>query len=230
MRLETSDGIRLAAEYHAPRKAKPVFVLLHGLGAGRGEWAAFASTLAARGYGTLALDARGHGESGGPPFTTFATPESWLLIERDLEAALSWLAKRGVPARRAVLAGASIGANIALRTAARRPSVPFVVLLSAGYDYQGVRIEDAAARFERPILFAAAAEDPYAFRTAALLAPRARHPESLFLKAAAGHGAGMLSGAANAAFLEELLRAIERLSSAKPASSGGAAGDKRASP
>ena len=36
--------------------------------------------LAERGWGSLALDARGHGESGGPRYTTFRSPEDWARI------------------------------------------------------------------------------------------------------------------------------------------------------
>lgn len=114
-----------------------MFVLLHGLGAGRGEWKRFRSTLSARGYGSLALDARGHGGSGGPGYRTFRSSAAWIRIERDLEAAFAYLGRKNIADERIILIGASIGANLALRASVRRSSSPFVVLLSPGYDYRG---------------------------------------------------------------------------------------------
>jgi alpha-beta hydrolase superfamily lysophospholipase len=224
--FKSSDGIALSADYRAPAKGKPVFILLHGLGAGRGEWAGFAAQLAERGYGSLALDARGHGKSGGPAFETFRTTEAWEKIELDLEAALAWLRAGRVPASRVALGGASIGANLALRVAARHPEVPCAMILSPGLTYQGVTIEGALASFEKPILLAAAPDDAYAFRTSQWASLRMKSPRSRFLQAATGHGARMFEGEANRPFVQELLKTIDETLRPSPASSSGS----RASP
>lgn len=211
--FKTADGIRIEAEYRAPRSSRPVVVLLHGLGAGRGEWRLFVSSLTARGYGTLAVDARGHGGSGGPSFRTFRTPGAWLKIERDLAAALRWLELRKVPQERVILAGASIGANLVLYAAHRAKKVLGVVLLSPGYDYQGVRLAPALKSFARPVIAAAAPGDRYAYKTVEWLKPLLRHRRSRVLRAKAGHGAAMFRTGGNETFAGELLKAIEELGS-----------------
>lgn len=202
------DGVRIAAEFSRPRQGGPVFVLLHGLGAGRGEWGRLAGLLRERGWGTLAFDARGHGESGGPRYTEFRTPEAWAAIEKDLAGALRFLSKAGVPRRRVALVGASIGANLVLRYAVRDPQVPFIVLLSPGADYQGLGAEEPAAAFDRPMILAASSEDPYALQSAGLVLRAARHRGTRLLRAGKGHGATMLEAGRNPGFEAELLRAV----------------------
>jgi pimeloyl-ACP methyl ester carboxylesterase len=187
-------------------------VLLHGLGAGRGEWRTFQARAAAAGWGTLAVDMRGHGESGGGRYAEFRTPAQWRALEGDAHAAVDWLAKvRHVAPERVVLAGASLGANIAARAAAAEPRAPLAVLLSPGWSYQGVTLSDAVASCARPIAFAAAAEDAYAFKSAQEALRLARRPESFFLRAARGHGVGMLDGDENKAFADELFRRLAGL-------------------
>lgn len=217
--LKTEDGIRLAAEYAAPARGRAVLVLLHGLGAGKSEWAPFVASASARGFGALAFDARGHGDSGGPPFRTFTTPEHWLALRKDFAAAAAFLKKRGIGEDRLVLAGASVGASVALLSAPGHPRARAVLALSPGWAYQGLEVARAAAELDRPILFAAAPDDPYAWRSAERLAALARDPRSRFLRAVSGHGAGMLSGERNAAFVRELLEELERLT-ARPTSGG----------
>ena len=206
VRFQTEDGIRIAADYLRPRGAKPVLVMLHGVGAGRREWDPLAAEAAKLGFGTLQFDARGHGESGGPPYTTFRTQESWEAIEKDIEGALAFLKSRGFPPERTALVGASIGANLVLRKGLREPRIPFIVLLSPGLSYQGVRVKPDFLRFARPVLMAAAPNDAYSMRTCQELAPALRPPDSRFLQAAAGHGAQMLNGEVNRPFVKELLR------------------------
>lgn len=213
--FKTADGVPIAADWRAPRRGQPVFVLLHGLGAGRGEWKAFAARAAALGWGTLAVDMRGHGDSGGPPYTSFQGPKDWTAVESDVQAAVEWLASvRHVARERVVLGGASIGANLALRAAGDRARIRFVMLLSPGWNYQGVTLPDAVASYPKPIVFAAAADDLYAFKSSQEAMRIAKSPGTVFLRAAKGHGVRMLEGPENKAFAAELFKALaERVAS-----------------
>jgi len=62
--LTTADNVTLAAWYAAPENGAAI-VLVHGSGDTRDDVRAHAQMLAAHGFGVLALDLRGHGESGG---------------------------------------------------------------------------------------------------------------------------------------------------------------------
>ena len=114
-----------------------------------------------------------------------------------------------------MLAGASIGANLALRVAVREPESPFAVLLSPGYVYRGIGIRKAILAFDRPLILAAALDDPYALKSAEHVFPWLRHRESWFLKAISGHGVKMLEGKDNEKFVAELMKRIDEMVATK---------------
>ncbi|HZW51065.1 MAG TPA: alpha/beta fold hydrolase, partial [Rudaea sp.] len=61
--LDGADGVPLAVEAHGDVDA-PALVFAHGFGQTRHAWDASAATLARAGWRCLAMDARGHGDSG----------------------------------------------------------------------------------------------------------------------------------------------------------------------
>ena len=63
--FQTSDGVKLVATWKpSPAgSSAPAVLLLHAFSRERREVAGLADELAARGFSTLALDLRGHGES-----------------------------------------------------------------------------------------------------------------------------------------------------------------------
>jgi alpha-beta hydrolase superfamily lysophospholipase len=102
-KLRSADGILIAASFRPGRTASsPAVLLLHGNGASRAAMAATASLLSSRGYATLAIDFRGHGQSA-PARHSFGLFES-----RDAEAALHWLKGRQHEAKVAAI-GLSLG-------------------------------------------------------------------------------------------------------------------------
>src|SRR3989339_783801 len=117
--FKTSDGWTLTADYYAPGKNKNTVVMFHGLGAGRGEWKKLENRLTAEKIGWLAVDFRGHGESlSGPEgrrdYKTFTSGKDWQALTSDIKAAFKFLRSNGIKGKNIVLAGASIGANLAL--------------------------------------------------------------------------------------------------------------------
>jgi pimeloyl-ACP methyl ester carboxylesterase len=128
------------------------------LGSNRGVWAdnGLANLLADNSFAVLAIDMRGHGETGGR--------RDWAAVERDVQQIwqefTNW---PEVDGERTAVIGASIGSNMALIAAANEPAIKTVVLLSPGLNYAGVTTEDRNVAYgERPILIAASAEDSYA--------------------------------------------------------------------
>ncbi|MBV9932447.1 MAG: alpha/beta fold hydrolase [Alphaproteobacteria bacterium] len=108
LHLRATDGLVIAATFRPGRTpSSPAVLLLHGNGASRAAMAATGELLARRGYASLAIDFRGHGQSA-------AAPHSFGLFEsRDAEAALRWLKARQHGARVAVV-GLSLGGAAAL--------------------------------------------------------------------------------------------------------------------
>ena len=187
----TKDGWTITALYRPARKHGDVLILAHGVGASKAEWAGFTPRLAAKGVGTLTLDLRGHDESKkGPPgagdYTTFDTTGEWPRAVADLDAAVDWLKAKGVPERKIALGGASIGANLASVEAAARPKTPFLLLLSAGADYRGVRLRKPETR----TLAGASPPDVYADR---ILQPLGEVAGVETFEAPAGHGVQMFA-------------------------------------
>ncbi len=64
VRITTSDDISLAAWYSQPTNGAAI-ILMHGAGAGRGSVRSYAAMLQERGYGVLAVSARGFDDSEG---------------------------------------------------------------------------------------------------------------------------------------------------------------------
>ncbi|TAN46387.1 MAG: alpha/beta fold hydrolase, partial [Rhodospirillales bacterium] len=104
--LKTSDGIRLNAWYAKPAEGRKGMVLyLHGNAGNLGGLAGKLAPYLEAGYGVLALDWRGYGNSEGSP-----TEDG---LYADGRAALAYLAGLGVPSDRVVLHGESLGSGVA---------------------------------------------------------------------------------------------------------------------
>jgi alpha-beta hydrolase superfamily lysophospholipase len=164
--IRTEDGVSLAATWYEPgARLAPAVILVHMLHKSRHDWEPVATRLAAEGIGALAIDLRGHGDSGGGIDGGDAPDYSTLV--RDVSAARRYLASRGdVQQSRVGIAGASIGANLAALEAAGDPTIASLALLSPSLDYRGLRIEAAMRKYGgRPALLVSSDDDPYATRT-----------------------------------------------------------------
>ncbi len=182
----------LAATWYEPAsRPGPAVILVHMLHRSRRDWDGVAARLASDGIGALALDLRGHGESGGAGAGGGEPDYASMVL--DVKAARRHLAARAdVQQARVGLAGASIGANLAALEAAGDPSVASLALLSPSLDYRGLRIEAALRKLTRPVLLVASDDDPYALRSARDLQKAGGGPRELFIAKGAGHGTTML--------------------------------------
>ena len=92
------------------------------------------------------------------------------------------------------IAGASIGANLAVLDAADDPGVLSIALLSPGIDYRGLRTEAAMKKFgARPALLAGSTKDPYAARSIRHLTTIGPGTREVRLTDAVAHGTVLLS-------------------------------------
>ncbi|MFQ5399129.1 MAG: alpha/beta fold hydrolase [Anaerolineae bacterium] len=187
--IEAADGLALHATYYGPGGTAPFpgVILLHMLGSNRQVWdeVGFASLLADNGYAVLAVDMRGHGETG--------SSRDWVQAVDDMQRVWDYFAGRSeVAAEQTAVVGASIGANMALITGVNKPAASGVVLLSPGLDYRRVTTGDKMALYgERPILLVASKEDGYAADSVRTLADLAQGEAELQMYNGAGHGTNM---------------------------------------
>jgi alpha-beta hydrolase superfamily lysophospholipase len=159
--LRAVDGWTIRARFSVGTPGKPTLVLLHGTGQRKEDWKRLAFPLSRAGYGVLAVDLRGHGESRLSPSGEELTwkklratrvANDYADMSRDAEAAVAWLAGQGVPEESIGFIGAEVGGSIALRYAATHPKTPFVALLSPGMAWQEVLTVNALRALKgRPV-------------------------------------------------------------------------------
>ena len=110
---ETADGISITGGYRPAAEGFPTLVFFHGNAADWQSGAAALRGLAERGYGAFAASYRGYQGNAGKP--------GEVGLYRDGEAAMAWLAARGVAADEVVLVGNSLGSGVASELAVRHP-------------------------------------------------------------------------------------------------------------
>jgi uncharacterized protein len=115
----TDDGVELAAWY-APSGNGRAVIVVHGAGGSRSSLEPVAAMFAQRGYGVLALDASGHGESGGT-----VNRLGWMGT-RDVRAAVDYLLEQD-PSLALAGFGSSMGGEILLGASAACPEIRAVV-------------------------------------------------------------------------------------------------------
>ena len=174
--------------FEASQRPSPAVVLVPMLGAAKDDWQGVAQRLADGNISALAIDLPGT-----------SVPEDPALLSgwhQDVRAALNYLAARGDIRPDAIgVAGASLGANLAVLAAVADPRVRSLVLVSPSLDYRGVRIETAMRQYgRRPALLMASLRDPYAARTVRELTREPPGVREARWAESRAHGIPLLSG------------------------------------
>jgi uncharacterized protein len=117
--LTAEDGVNLQAWYHPPANGSAV-ILIHGAGSSRNSLRPYAAMLVRHGYGVLAMDLRGHGQSEG------ATNRLAWQGTADVGAAVAFLKDRREVESIAGL-GISAGGEALLGASARFPEIRAIV-------------------------------------------------------------------------------------------------------
>jgi dienelactone hydrolase len=180
--FRAEDGATLGgAYYESSRRPSPGIVLLHMLRRSHADWDAAASQLSDAGFAVIALD--------------FRNSDDVSAYAADVRAAKAFLRERPeVVGSMIGIAGASLGANLAVLDAADDPGVRSIALLSPGIDYKGLRTEAAMKKFgARPALLAGSTKDPYAARSIRHLTTIGPGLREVRLSDSIAHGTVLLS-------------------------------------
>jgi alpha-beta hydrolase superfamily lysophospholipase len=127
VRFTSADGVTLSGWY-VPSRNRAAVIVLHGYGSNRAGMIEHVDILARHGYGVLAYDLRGHGESGGD-FRALGWPDV-----ADVRAAIDFVqARADVDDDRVGVSGFSIGGQIGLRAAVRMDTLKAVFADGPGF-------------------------------------------------------------------------------------------------
>ncbi len=165
--LTTEDGWNLSARYLKAAEGAPTVVLIHTQKSDLTEWKPWFKPLKRYGFGYLAMDLRGHGNSFIMPdgsttswrsFGVDGQDNEYNRMLRDVEAALVYLSTHSVSAQSTVLAGSVLGANLAIKAAAIHPEVGMVIAISPALNVNAVlSVNPLRAYGKRPLLIIAGA-------------------------------------------------------------------------
>jgi uncharacterized protein len=120
---QTTDGLKLRAAYREAQDGKPTLLFFHGNGDSIAGADAATRMLTDAGYGALLVEYRGYGGNPGSP------NEAGLYL--DGEAAIKWLAAKGIMPDQTVIIGNSIGSGTAVEMALRHK--PNALVLVSGF-------------------------------------------------------------------------------------------------
>lgn len=197
--LTASDGVLIHGTYYGAGRKAPAVILLHMMRRNRTDWEDFTLDLKEKGFASLSIDLRGHGQStstkdGKALNLKDFSNNDFRAITRDVEAAMRYLRKQSVDKNRIGIVGASIGANVGLTYAADHPDeVKAVALLSPGLNYRNVGTEAPMTKFAGPVFLTAGKGDDYSAQSVLQLArikpqrcathifPGGKHGTNLFL-------------------------------------------------
>ena len=165
--IQLANGDALHGTLFTPANpSPPALLLLPMLGSDRNAWEGFARAASADGYMVLAVDLRANGDAGSRRSSADTYPAD-ARVRLDLPATLRYLVDRGADPDNLAIAGASLGANLALKFAARHPEIQAVIMLSPGENYRGVAaLPELEIYVRRPLLLMSSEGDSYSASTA----------------------------------------------------------------
>jgi len=172
----------------ARNRPAPAVVLVPMFGRTKDDWQAVAQRLAEANIHALAIDL--------PAMDLPDDPAELTRWHERIGAAVAYLAGRpgDVSAGAIGVAGASLGANLAVAAAAADPGIRSIALVSPSLDYRGVRIKALLTQYgARPALFMASVHDPYAARSVRTLAQDVSGAREVQWSSVPAHGTVLLA-------------------------------------
>ncbi|MEO6587709.1 MAG: alpha/beta fold hydrolase [Pyrinomonadaceae bacterium] len=167
IKFESADKVEIVGTfYESPKANSPAVLMLHQFGSNRKSFDEYAKYLQSKGFGILAIDGRGFGESkqttDGKTVAPGTSADIVVGMKADVANAFDFLAKqKNIDAARIGIVGASYGSSLALIYAAENKQVKAAALLSPGINYfDNLPTMPAIKNYgDRPLLLVAAEDD-----------------------------------------------------------------------
>ncbi|OGR96266.1 MAG: hypothetical protein A2016_11670 [Elusimicrobia bacterium GWF2_62_30] len=177
--LTTEDGWNLNARYLKAAGDAPTVVMVHTQKSDLTEWENWFKPMKRYGFGYLAMDLRGHGNSFVMPdgsttswkaFAISGSDNEYNRMLRDVDAALAYLSTNSVTNDKIVLAGSVLGANLAIKEAAINQDISMVIALSPALNVNDVlSVNPLRVYGKRPLLMVAGADKQRQYKEFQLL-------------------------------------------------------------
>lgn len=171
--LTTQDGWKLAAVYQPAQSEKQTVILLHDLNKNKEAFASLKESLSKNGFGYLALDLRGHGQSTTEgsvrSFAKEGVDNQFNKMTRDVDAAIGFLKEKRISPEQIILLGAGLGANVAAKSTSFWPDISAIALISPSANVRGVLAIPPMRLYKGNILIAAGAADKKMFLEASII-------------------------------------------------------------
>ncbi len=168
VQIQTSDDVVLAADFYTPRSKKslaPGVVVVHRAGGSRAELESISTRLQKQGFGVLAVDLRGHGDSATTDMSWEQGDEEsrdrmWSFSMRDLDAAAAFLTgQEGMHGTNISFVAYGNGGTLAARHAVRDENVRALAFVEPAQPYHGFNFpKDLADLGGLPTLMAVSKE------------------------------------------------------------------------
>ncbi len=160
--ITAEDGLELVGLYSGVEGLEdesglvPALLLMHHGGASKEKWIEFFPAFHDAGYAFLAIDLRGHGETGG---RNEQAPNGEKHIA-DTKLWVDWLRNQeGIDPNRISIVGASTGADVGLNVMADDDNIVTLVGYSVGLEVLDLTTAPAVAQIEQPIFLATGFEE-----------------------------------------------------------------------
>lgn len=170
--LQTEDKWKLEALFESSEDGKYV-ILLHDLGRKKEDFASFEKSLAKAGFGYLAVDLRGHGQSTNlniqTNFKKTGEDNEFNQMGKDVDAAIEYLNRKGVYNENIFLLGAGLGANVVAKSLPMHPKIGGVILLTPSLKSRDVLTMAGIRTFKGPVFIGVSVEDRKQFMEASFI-------------------------------------------------------------
>ena len=170
--FSTRDGWALSASYLPAQADGKTVILLHDLNKKKEEFTSLEGDLAKEGFGYLALDLRGHGQSTGrgsvKGFEKEGVDNPFNKMVQDVEAAVNFLKSKNISLDKIALLGAGLGAQVAMK-GALLTGVQTVALISPSANIRDVLVIPSIRLYKGDLLIAAGSSDKKGFLEASVI-------------------------------------------------------------